>query len=328
MEERKQVLIIGAGASKPYGFPLGEELFNNVRSNYPKISQRYISEALGSPNYEGNMIFKNAKAFAEGLNDISGISLDKYINLNKAKKIEGVKAIAIEILNCEQRAKYPGDSAIQGDWLKYLFSKMINGLDTFDQIKRKFNSGLGIITFNYDRMIENYLFCNLFNILKSTGIHEREVAEIILTIPIIHVYGKTGYLGWEKEEGSSDIRYFGKTDKLLFDDVNKISHMIQLIYDERKNNDQISLAKRLIKEADRVLFLGFGYDELNLSILGFPQDHEAKRIIGTAYRSTENEREHIRQLISGGDGNRYNEISIVDEDCLMILRNYLLVRNA
>lgn len=325
MEERKQVLIVGAGASKPYGFPLGEELFNNVQHTYPKASQRYLTEALHATNFEMNMLYRNAKSFSDNLKGISAITLDKYININKNMKSEGVKAIAIEILNSEQKALYPGDYKIQGDWLKYLFARMINGLDTFDQIKQTFKKKISIITFNYDRMIENYFFSNLFNIFRNSGVREPEVAEVIRTIPMIHVYGKTGYLGWEKPEGNNEIRYYGKTDKLLFDEVNNISSMIQLIYDERKNTDQINAAKSILKDADRILFLGFGYDELNLKILGFPEIHEEGRIYGTAYASTENEREHIKNLISGRDEGKRENIAIVDSDCLMLLRNYLLV---
>ncbi len=94
--------------------------------------------------------------------------------------------------------------------------------------------GYEILTFNYDRLVESI-------------INDRSLS-------ITHLYGSIGAI--------ADIP-FGSTNN----DIQKLkvaSHNFQLINSERKpiewNHNQ---------KFEKVLFLGFGYDKLNLEILNF-----------------------------------------------------------
>jgi hypothetical protein len=327
--EIKQVLILGAGASHPYNFPLGDELFRSIIKTYPSTAFQYKLKNIGQQQlyktpYE-TQEYKDAKNFVDNLEGISGVSIDKFINLNRSFKEDGIKTIIIDILLKENTALYPGIDEIKGDWVCYLFTKMLAGLDSMSDIKEYFHSNISIITFNYDRMFENYLFNNLYKILKTNQISKAEVSKIIESIPIIHVYGKIGYLEWETSREESKVFSYGNVDDELYKKSSNVADMIQLIYDERKDNDSIKRAKELLIKSNRILFMGFGYYELNLRILGIPETLKDKKVFGTAYKSTPNEITHIKNILAGRNTINAGNINIIDCDCLQLLREHLLV---
>ena len=50
MIRRSTVFILGAGASKPYGFPTGEELFRTARSlNSHSLKDKLLATAIEEP---------------------------------------------------------------------------------------------------------------------------------------------------------------------------------------------------------------------------------------------------------------------------------------
>jgi len=319
----KQVIIIGAGGSYPYNFPLGEELLNNVQNSYVESARTYVYNTYRTSDYESNSITVEAKKFVSKLNNITGISLDKFINFNPLEKKNGLKALIIEIIKNENSSISPGSKDVKGDWYKYLFTKMISGLDSFEAVKENFHNNLSFITFNYDRSLENYLYNNLLRIFINNNVNPKDIVQIIESIPIVHVYGKTGYLDWESNPDKEKVVPYGQFDYHLFKKVESITDMIQLIYDERKASDQISKAKFLLTQSERILFCGFGYDEANLHILGLPEIITNQLVYGTGYKNTKNEMIHISNLLSRG----YNtdNIHILDLDCLTLLREHLLV---
>lgn len=316
----KQTIIIGAGGSYPYNFPLGEDLFDRVQETYVGNARSYSYNTYNTQDTEHT---RNAEIFVRKLKGITGITLDKYINLHPNDKIDGLKALSIEILTDESNSLIPGHSRIDGDWYKYLFTKMISGLNTFEEIKNGFHNNLSFITFNYDRSLENYLFTNLYNVLKSDDIKPFDIAQIIESIPFVHVYGKPGYLEWETNADIKKTIPYGKFDWRIYKQIENVIDMIQLIYDERKNSDQINKAKSFISDSKRVLFCGFGYDPQNLEILGFPNIIQDQQVFGTALKNTTNEISHIKNLISNMFTSK--NVSILDLDCLTILREHLLV---
>jgi hypothetical protein len=328
MDSKKQVLILGAGASFPYGFPTGNELFNSIKETYPKAALEYVKNVLDYGSPPKHPLVLRALNFIENLKGISAISIDKYLNFNHKHINEGTKAIVIDILQKEVAAIKKGMGTLQGDWYEYLFSKMIAGFDTFDAVKNGFHSNISIITFNYDRSLEHYLFTNMYNIFKSNGVSEFEIASVIESIPIVHVYGKVGYLPWETKKENDQTIKFGNPDDDQYAVAETIMNMIKLIYAERKDEEPINKAKDLISNADRILFLGFGYDEQNLQILGFPQIRRKKEVFGTALGYTENECIHIENLLRIRNPSIPDQIKKIKNcDSLTLLREHLLVKN-
>ncbi|MCK4296242.1 MAG: hypothetical protein KAX28_06250 [Candidatus Marinimicrobia bacterium] len=329
LEKYSYVFIIGAGASYPYKFPLGIELYENIRENYYRHIDAYFK--MSNTVDINNEIYSSRK-FCEELRNTSGISIDKYLNINKKFNNHGIQSIIIEILLSERNSIIPHKNKIKsGDWYTYLFQKMVEGLNDSSEIMHINKNRISFITFNYDRSLEHYLFENIYGLIKNTGKSRKDLYDIFKDIPIIHVYGKIGYLPWEK--GFYDIKEgFKRAHSVLSYGYNNIpevyvstqlKNMIELMYDERKEKPEIEAAKKLILSADRILFLGFGYDGINLKILDLPDLLINKQVFGTAYKSTNNEIIHIKNLL-GFKGLTKRRSDICDFDCLMLLREHLV----
>ncbi len=320
----KRVFIIGAGGSHSYNFPLGNELFDRIRQRYHRHVKNYIRQVMSYKIPDASPEYREAEKFCNLLSKIKGISIDKYLNLNQDYLDIGKTAILMEILHSENSSKLI-DS--EDDWYEYLFSRMLNGLGTINDIMENFGKDCAFITFNYDRSFENFIYNNLLNILKHE-VKEDDIIKLIKAIPIIHIYGKAGYLEWEHPQYQNQITSYGKSDIKLLDHCNLIMNMIELIYEKRQEAKEIQDAQDYIHNSESVYFLGFGFDLENLKILGFPDKYSGNKIYATAYSHTENERKNITKKIVGKSYAHKNEVTnsryirVEDLNCRMLLRNY------
>jgi len=155
-----------------------------------------------------------------------------------------------------------------GDWLgEIIDNQLVEPED--DPIERveKFVDKVGIITFNYDRTIEHFLW------QRMVYGQRRELSEawdILQRLSVSHVYGHLGAYRPSEKRPETDSQGVG------FGDVTKAkiaAKSIELI-GERGNtgnttdNDAARTRQSLLSTAKRIAFLGFGFDEANLRILG------------------------------------------------------------
>jgi hypothetical protein len=322
------VFIIGAGGSKPYGFPTGYELYENIQKNYPQIVDR-IGEDFKPPNMHEWRL--KAKELSKQLKKTTCISIDKYLNINKQYIKIGTNAIASEIYKREAKAQLPffGSNKNGSDWYSYLYSKLIEKVHEKEDFLKLHELNIAFISFNYDRSLEHFFFENLYGLVENSGITRQQLAESFNQIPFIHVYGSLGKLPWQANifsdasfEVGKNFEYvkFGKSGIPPFNLTDNLE--ISLIYEDRKEKPEISKAHELIKNADRILFLGFGYDEKNLEVLDLPNLLENKRVYGTALDATKNEIEHLKNLLNFEKVRAKSEIYNFDN--LMLLREHLI----
>ena len=331
IEKFSYVFIIGAGGGKPYNFPLGTKLYENIKNNYYNYTKEYFSSGRNFGHLDTESKINNAKRFCEELGHTSGVSIDKYLNVNTTFKENGIQAIVAEICNCERESLLPmGSNEIKGDWYTYLYQKMIEGLNKKEDLLRIGQNKISFITFNYDRSLEHFLFENIYGLLKNAGVNREQIANAISPIKFLHVYGKTGHLPWQvgafEDErvmnvNKEDVKYGGETRPVM-QVAMQVHKMINVMYDERKESSDIKEAQDLIRNADRIMFLGLGYDDQNLKLLGMPQLLEGKRIYGTAYKATKNEIIHIGNKLNLKESQAKSHI--YDFDCLMLLREHLV----
>ncbi len=321
-----QTLVLGAGASFPYDFPLSDALVDGIRRNLPQAA----SETAALLNRDRRLVethTRPASAFATALKGLTAVSIDKFLNLNQQWLDIGRMAIIIELLRREKSSLYPGASGIQGDWYNYLFSKLIEGLDTVEAIKAEFGTGVRIVTFNYDRSLENFVHKNL-SVLLSATLTKEEIAQIASRLEIVHVYGSIGRLPWQTDTQLGSIVEYGDFSEDVYSRSEKIRNNIQLIYDQRTTLDQLEKAKSFIYPANRVLVLGFGFDEKNIENLDLRNTLNGKLVFATGYKMTTNERLHARNQLSLNkiSAAQKNDINIIDADCLLLCREHLLSR--
>lgn len=268
------VLVLGAGASQPYGYPLGFGLKEKIILNQLNDSSVQIYVQLGFKP-DDVYVFKNE------LHRSPLTSVDAFLEQRPEFTKMGKIAIAKELIQYEEE----NNILTKFDWYQYLFNKMNVRFEDFE------NNRIAFITFNYDRSFEHFLMMSL----KSTyGKTENECAKVLSKIPFIHVHGKLGSLPWEK------VKSFTRDYSTLWDlnSLLQTSEQIRIVHEEDPKRDAIfSKAFELLTMAERIYFLGFGFGELNVKRLRIGElNQNGKEIKATAYQLENAEQEEVRAL--------------------------------
>jgi hypothetical protein len=191
----KTVFVLGAGASQPYGLPLGGELYNLVLSEFKQGGPNRAHLTNTTPHNETDI-----DDFIAALRHSGLYSVDAFLERRPEFMDIGKSATAVLLVQKENREALWGGA---DNWLQYLYNRMIgSSLDEFTRNQVSF------VTFNYDRTVEMFLATSLAN---AFGKSIEEVAPVLNEIPIIHLHGRLGYLPWQNaEEGRP---YNGNIDK-------------------------------------------------------------------------------------------------------------------
>ncbi len=303
------VLIIGAGASKPFGFPIGRELVDEICSRIE--NQGSLFELLGQ-----DYSISSIEQFAHKLRRSGEDSIDAFLEYQDEPAVNiGKTAIAAVLLPYEV-----GDNLFtsnEPNWYQHLWAQLRAPFEDFEKSK------ISIITFNYDRSLEHYLFTVLKN--KYHGKSDDECAKKLGNIPIIHVYGKLGPLSWESTQKKEAISYVPYNSMNLNHDhseemiewyrhewTKKAASSIIVLHESNTESQEFKKAREIIRKAQQLFFLGFGYHEANLTRLGGSDIlRQPQKVQGTAYnlsyvRIREVERLSIRDL-SRNDNNLANK---------------------
>jgi len=312
----KTVFILGAGASKPYGFPTALELRKDIIYSYPDMLKNAHSEynkvdigKVDFPKRLENLILTFAASSTK--------SIDLFLSRNNQFYEDGKKIIAFLIGNYEMRSKFREDiEKPEFDWYMYIFDFLTKDISNPEDLVSFFeNNHISFITFNYDRSLEQFLYESFFN---SFTTKRNEIAKLFSKIKIIHVYGKIAALPFENNYFNipyGNPTYFGYLDDL--------AKNIKIVYEERK--EDLREVKQLISEAQRIFFLGFGYADENLEALNFNSlIHQGSRIYGTGLGFTESERRKVVSKLRGKKVEIVSERFTIDDcDSVMLLRKFL-----
>ncbi len=319
MIEEETLFVLGAGASKPYGYPTGENLREYICKQFPALvnlhyqypESKYIFPKESQKHYE-HEAEKLARVFFKS----STSSIDLFLSRNQSFNEIGKMAILAGILQSEQKSKFREEMEDKNqDWYSYLFKRLTNSLIKAEDYKDLGKNKVSFITFNYDRSLEQFLYESVVNSyydekLKDK-IYTKQVSfEEIIPFPIIHVHGKVANLHWE-----GGIKY-KKIEKIQIEDY---VENIRIIFD-KQNDEEVKQVRTQIKKAKRIFFIGFAYADENMEVLGIPDVLvKNQKIYGTAYGMTERERVDIVNKF------KYNnpspEINIIDS--LALLKKYL-----
>ncbi len=295
MITKRTVLVLGAGASRPYNFPTGPELKKTVAQD------GYGDQLLAELGIRPSRISE----FKAALRHSGQSSVDAFLEFRPEYEDIGKALVAYCLVQRESDHWLFGDDS--SSWYHYLFKAMRASFDRFG------SNPLSVVTFNYDRSLEHYLhtcLCNSYN--KPSDV----VAEQLSSIPIVHVYGQLGTLDWQPPKSNCLPRTY--TDGANVDSVSRAANGIKIITEHRDETDEFHVAHNLLVAADRIFFIGFGYDKTNIERLHVPwkgtQDfHAGQFLIGTAHGLTEVERERIRDRNPG--------LELVDYDAYNFSRN-------
>ena len=300
MIKTKTVFVLGAGASYPFGLPLGTGLRDWVLDNFNGNTGHAV-HLYNTTNFTGGEV----GAFILALRYSGFQSVDAFLERRPEFMEVGKAVMAIELVIREnQDALWRG----AGNWMVYLYSAMIgNSLEEFGENEVSF------ITFNYDRSLEHFLATSLKN---SFGKSMQDVALVLGNIPVIHLHGRLGYLPWQNDRNAipyshqsitaSDMKVFLREIKVVHEDIS-----------DGRDKD-FDAAKKLMEEASRIYLLGFGFGARNVERLGL-RELRAGIAASTAVGLTQHELNRISTLIDGKVNLRPGS------DCLDLLRNFAIL---
>ena len=243
------VFILGAGASKPYGFPTGDELTKKIldRTDMNNAQNSDLVNVMDAANFDPASL----NSFKVRLKN-SEQTIDEFILRNE--RFSNLAKFLISEIILKSASQKPSEDH---DWYRYFWRKISTGL-SFDELS---NHRLTIISFNYDRSLEKYLT------RVSKGLYP-EVSntpkQIIDKIPIIHIHGVVG-----EHHDPNNI------DPLA---VLESSQEIGFVH-ENYSGENLSFQKA-IEHARRIYFLGFGYNQSNLEKIGINYLADPSREVG------------------------------------------------
>ena len=279
MITKPTTLILGAGASQPFGFPTGYGLFKSVlailnRHENP-VSEKWfewMGHGVEKIDEFRNCLLKSGKS-----------SVDAFLEHRQEFIPIGKAAMAISLIARESEKKLFQHE--EQSWYHYLFNKLNTKFDEFGKNK------LSILTFNYDRSLEHFLFSGLRH---AYGKPDVECAAMLREIPIIHLHGTIG-----------NLPHFGKPcrayDETLNPETLKLAtEGIKIVHEGIE--DDFTVAKQILSESTYICFLGFGYLPLNLRRLSMHNlalyGHAS--IWGSTYGLTSAERNEINNGLLHG----------------------------
>lgn len=254
------VLVLGAGASRPYGFPLGGELVREAINNSSELEPILagIHDALAMQLDE----------FLTNLRAANPTSIDAFMAAH-SPRFDGIgkAVIAYHLIKNEDPEKFD-DVSPEVDWYQHFLHEMLlsNDFDGFG-----FNK-ITILTYNYDRSLEY----SIFKMLRGLGHSDDDCRQALRWLNIRHLHGQIGYLPEIHDEGRP---YESRVDvarlKLAMWGIRDIPKSVE-------NDPVFQDTCEPLRKAKHVIFLGFGYLDQNVANLNLQEN----RMRNTSYWGT------------------------------------------
>ena len=298
------VLILGAGASKDVSVPVGAELkaeivsLLNIRFEHGTRQQSgdyQITEALRlivrkDPGARGNInpLLHTCRRISDAMPQ--AISIDNFIDCHAGDPeiaVCGKLAIARAILAAEGKSSLTIDrrniynklnfASTAESWLNRFFQLLTENCRVDDLPARL--QRVGVVSFNYDRCFEHYLFHALQNYY---AIAAERAAELISQLEIHHPYGIVGNLPWMG--GEQSVEFGAETDAHQL--VAIASGLRTFTEGTDPGASHIDAIRSTVRQTSRLVFMGFAFHRLNMELLFGPTPAAAqpatKSIYGTA----------------------------------------------
>jgi hypothetical protein len=323
--------VLGAGSSFEVKMPTGNDLKTKIASclsfkiddfgrvvggdNQIRSAIHHLTERPGG-NGTTNDYYNAAHRICVGMPQ--AISIDNFIDNHRANnKIAeiGKIAIATEILRAEKQSSLyvsPKNinnkldfSLVSNTWFNAFFQLL--HLNTQEENLAERLERVKVITFNYDRTLEHFLFHSIQNYYGSTP---QRAAEILSHLTILHPYGQVGKLPWQTESDTVPFGFDIDAPRLI-----QASNNLRTFTEGTSHQESdIEHIRATILEAEIVAFLGFAYHELNLELLFGPPKHMpadlSRQVFGTAMGLSESDKRAIANSLAIRGGFDSSQITL------------------
>jgi len=291
-------LVLGAGASAPYGLPPARALRDLILvqqvADADVAAERYAPAALGeqfTPSARkhegfpkmawGALLNKRVMGAGCSHEEIQNFraeffashfpSVDKFLQANEARcGRAGLLHIATVLLACEELHR------LDKNW----YSDLLQAITPEGPTDLK-EGMLSVVTFNYDRSFERF-FLDAFRF--GFNVSDAQAHNIFDRIDVVHAYGQLGDLG--------RIPYGS------LDNISKAVEGISLARTGRENPNRDRINK-MLKAAENICFIGFSFAPENTEIFDLSVLKEKKMIATSIGMSGAREAE-VRKLFRGG----------------------------
>jgi len=276
MITRPTVLILGAGAAYELGMPLGPRLLTHVADILDPETQGTMEYPYLDVLEKVGFTRGRLERFHDAVSNTAITAIDHLLAKQPSYHRMGRAAIAAALLTYERRAAITV-SPERPRWSEMLFERMIYGRHDFEE------NELSVITFNYDRTFEHFMFESLKRLYPGDLTRARER---LASIPIVHLHGSIG--GYPELTRGKGVRFGADVNPEV---IERAHRRIKIIRDEEDNygpmeyDDDFDDAYELLRDAELMLMLGFGFDPTNLVRLALDECLSDDAIVhATAYQ--------------------------------------------
>ncbi len=306
--------VLGAGSSFEAGMPTGSELKGKISSSLALKVDNFSRMAGGDDTIREALYAKGqGPGSAHSVNDYyqaarrictampQAPSIDNFIDSHRSNPTiatVGKLAIASAILKAERGSTLyvsPDNiyntvnfQRLQDTWFNAFFQLLCLNAQEDDLPSRL--SRVRIVTFNYDRTLEHYLYHSIQNYY---GTKPERAAEILSRLSIFHPYGKVGSLPWQNS--GTSVAFGGELGSSA---LSQVAETLRTFTEGTSETDShIDQIREAVFEAETLVFLGFAFHELNLQLLfGTPKEaavRHSKQAFGTAMGLSESNKKAI-----------------------------------
>lgn len=323
--------VLGAGSSFEVDMPTGTELKSRIakalslkeddfgrhiggddqlREALDQLAQR-TDEPAAKARY-----FSAAKLICGGMPQAP--SIDNFIDSHRSNPQiaeVGKLAIASEILKAERASKLfisPRNihnkldfQRVSDSWFNSFFQLLALNAQEEDLAERL--QRVRVVSFNYDRTIEHFLFHSIQNYY---GCSPDRAADILKHLTVLHPYGKVGHLPWQNTGVCVPFGGDIHSSALL-----QVSKGLRTFTEGTSDTEsQIESIRSAVFDAEILTFLGFAYHELNLELLFNPPRDTLKRpekqVFGTAMGLSESNKKAIALELSTLGRYDYSQVTL------------------
>ncbi len=237
----ERVIVLGAGASAHLGYPLGGSLLKAIRDSVEEPSELLTSALLHAKISEGSL-----EAFRHELDLTIVDSIDQFIEKNARFAEIARIMIAHELLGVEDRVRL---SNSKSNWYHNLANLIVELLEggRYPPV---------LLTFNYDLSLDEFL--RSFPVPPNLLAPAETLAD---RVTLLHLHGNLGSV--HKPEKGVEVRRYGQSVEV--DQLIRVAAGLRTISElEHNYTPELMYAAQMIEKAQKVMFLGFAFDQWNL----------------------------------------------------------------
>ena len=287
MIKKDTVLILGAGASIPYGYPSGAGLRNRLLD--PNLFSSLLVKKWFSNldvDFFCSRFLRSQMTSIDMFLSRCGQELtpDNKMTLEEIGKL-GISIALRENQNLARLLKDPNRHDPIPDlepdhWYQYLWNQLTVGIKP-SNLNEFSKQRLTIVTFNYDFSLECYLLTAMEN---TYSLDHNKAREHLKGIKIIHLYGNLSGNPMDVLFSTAPFDYDKLESWPAYDLDRKSLRVIDELRDEQLGAP-FEEAFNSFVAAEAICFLGFGFDKVNLERLRISDALAQRYKVSTEKRS-------------------------------------------